>query len=123
MPDDVALEKVKALEALGATVERVRPASIVDKKQNLARQRATRFGRHNSINKSDIASRPHIIPSSSSSVVVTTTSLRVNFDTEDHQNNEDYLTKPRGFFADQFEASRSSSVDENPSIIILTESK
>jgi len=33
MPDDVAAEKVKALEALGATVERVRPASIVDKKQ------------------------------------------------------------------------------------------
>ena len=33
MPDDVAEEKVKALRALGATVERVRPASIVDKKQ------------------------------------------------------------------------------------------
>lgn len=33
MPDDVALEKVKALEALGADIERVRPASIVDKKQ------------------------------------------------------------------------------------------
>lgn len=33
MPDDVAEEKVKALQALGATVERVRPASIVDKKQ------------------------------------------------------------------------------------------
>jgi len=33
MPDDVAEEKVKALEALGAEVERVRPASIVDKKQ------------------------------------------------------------------------------------------
>jgi len=33
IPDDVALEKVKALEALGADVERVRPASIVDKKQ------------------------------------------------------------------------------------------
>ena len=33
MPDDVAFEKVKALEALGADVERVRPASIVDKKQ------------------------------------------------------------------------------------------
>ena len=33
MPDDVALEKVKALEVLGADVERVRPASIVDKKQ------------------------------------------------------------------------------------------
>ena len=33
MPDDVAEEKIKALQALGAQVERVRPASIVDKKQ------------------------------------------------------------------------------------------
>jgi cysteine synthase len=33
VPDDVSLEKVKALEVLGAHVEMVRPASIVDKKQ------------------------------------------------------------------------------------------
>ena len=33
MPDDVAEEKVKALLSLGADVQRVRPASIVDKKQ------------------------------------------------------------------------------------------
>ena len=33
MPDDVAEEKIKALLALGAHVEHVRPASIVDKKQ------------------------------------------------------------------------------------------
>ena len=33
MPDDVAEEKIKALQSLGADVERVRPASIVDKKQ------------------------------------------------------------------------------------------
>ena len=33
MPDDVAEEKVKTLQSLGADVERVRPASIVDKKQ------------------------------------------------------------------------------------------
>ena len=33
MPDDVAEEKVKALQSLGAEVRRVRPASIVDKKQ------------------------------------------------------------------------------------------
>lgn len=33
MPDDVAEEKVKALHALGADVQRVRPASIVDKNQ------------------------------------------------------------------------------------------
>ena len=33
MPDDVAAEKALALQALGADVEKVRPASIVDKKQ------------------------------------------------------------------------------------------
>ena len=33
MPDDVANEKARALEALGAKIEKVRPASIVDKKQ------------------------------------------------------------------------------------------
>ena len=33
IPDDVAEEKAKALLALGADLERVRPASIVDKKQ------------------------------------------------------------------------------------------
>lgn len=33
MPDDVAIEKVQILEKLGARVERVRPASIVDQKQ------------------------------------------------------------------------------------------
>jgi cysteine synthase len=33
MPDDIAEEKVVALRALGANVQRVRPVSIVDKKQ------------------------------------------------------------------------------------------
>lgn len=33
MPDDVAAEKALALRALGAQIETVRPASIVDKKQ------------------------------------------------------------------------------------------
>lgn len=32
MPDDIAIEKVNAMKCLGATVERVRPASIVDTK-------------------------------------------------------------------------------------------
>lgn len=32
MPDDIALEKVNALKCFGATIERVRPASIVDNK-------------------------------------------------------------------------------------------
>ncbi|KAK3641233.1 Cysteine synthase 2 [Elasticomyces elasticus] len=42
MPNDVSTEKVDLLSKLGATVERVRPASIVDQEQfvNLARRRA-----------------------------------------------------------------------------------
>lgn len=32
MPDDVAQEKVNTLKCLGADVERVRPASIIDTK-------------------------------------------------------------------------------------------
>lgn len=42
MPDDVAIEKSDLLLKLGATVERVRPASIVDQNQfvNMARCRA-----------------------------------------------------------------------------------
>ncbi|KAF7315848.1 PALP-domain-containing protein [Mycena indigotica] len=45
-PDDMAKEKLHALLTLGADVEQVRPASIVDKKQlrtNIARQRALQF--------------------------------------------------------------------------------
>lgn len=33
MPDDTAVEKMRSVEAYGATVERVRPAGIVDKRQ------------------------------------------------------------------------------------------
>ncbi|KAI8983811.1 tryptophan synthase beta subunit-like PLP-dependent enzyme [Pilobolus umbonatus] len=45
MPDDQAQEKYHLLEKLGATVEKVRPVSIIDKKQfvNLARDRAASF--------------------------------------------------------------------------------
>lgn len=46
LPDDQAKEKYQLLEKLGATVEKVRPVSIVDKNQfvNLARSRAREFG-------------------------------------------------------------------------------
>lgn len=101
MPDDVAEEKVKALLALGAEVERVRPASIVDKKQfvNLARERAAHFGHTANPRRS-------MLRTSSSSVVVTSTASESALE-EDHlrtQDEEEELrTKPRGFFADQFE--------------------
>ncbi|KAI9257267.1 tryptophan synthase beta subunit-like PLP-dependent enzyme [Phascolomyces articulosus] len=46
MPDDQAQEKYQLLEKLGATVEKVRPVSIIDKNQfvNLAKTRAEEFG-------------------------------------------------------------------------------
>ncbi|KAL1753113.1 tryptophan synthase beta subunit-like PLP-dependent enzyme [Schizophyllum commune] len=95
MPDDVAEEKVKALHALGAEVIRVRPASIVDTKHNIARERAAHFG-------DDASHKPHLISSMSTSVVVSTTS-----DIQDGQRNPeanaDFAKKPRGYFADQFE--------------------
>ncbi|KAF7305910.1 PALP-domain-containing protein [Mycena chlorophos] len=45
VPDDMAKEKLHALVTLGADVEQVRPASIVNKKQyvNIARERALAF--------------------------------------------------------------------------------
>ncbi|OCH88640.1 PALP-domain-containing protein [Obba rivulosa] len=108
MPDDVAEEKVKALLALGADIERVRPASIVDKKQfvNMARDRARQFGTEDELNSSPAEQRKHLLPTSSSSVVVTTTAaeaLGVDQALLNNQEEEEFRTKPRGFFADQFE--------------------
>ncbi|KAL9616567.1 MAG: hypothetical protein Q9160_008570 [Pyrenula sp. 1 TL-2023] len=47
MPDDVAAEKAELLEKLGAVVEKVRPAPIVDQGHfvNVARRRAEEHGR------------------------------------------------------------------------------
>ncbi|KAF9227064.1 PALP-domain-containing protein [Gyrodon lividus] len=106
MPDDVAEEKVKALQSLGADVQRVRPASIVDKKQyvNMARQAAVRFGQTDMFDGTERAGISHEMLTGSPSVVVTTTSshVRAGGTVEDPQD-EELLTKPRGFFADQFE--------------------
>ncbi|OJA11250.1 hypothetical protein AZE42_09539 [Rhizopogon vesiculosus] len=106
MPDDVAQEKVNALQALGADVQRVRPASIVDKKQyvNLARRAAIEFGRSDIVKSLGDAHISHELQTGSASVVVTTTSSHVNAEgTVDDPMDEDLLSKPRGFFADQFE--------------------
>ncbi|KAF7965092.1 hypothetical protein HWV62_45743 [Athelia sp. TMB] len=124
MPDDVAEEKVKALHALGADVQRVRPASIVDKKQyvNIAREAAVAFGRetivedhlnHGTGTAAD--SYDYVLPTLESSVVVSTTSTTV----EPHsKSDEDELrTRARGFFADQFEA---STISLGPTEVIST---
>ncbi|KAG9101808.1 hypothetical protein FRC06_002593 [Ceratobasidium sp. 370] len=98
MPDDVAAEKERALVALGATVEKVRPASIVDKKQfvNLAKQRALEFGKTE-------------MPTADDSLAVSTMSTGATGGIE-------LETKPRGFFADQFEAR--SSLLPNRSVVL-----
>ncbi|KAF8554766.1 pyridoxal phosphate-dependent enzyme, beta subunit [Imleria badia] len=106
MPDDVAEEKVKALQSLGAEVQRVRPASIVDKKQyvNMARQAAIRFGQPSALNGTEGASISHEMITGSPSVVVSTTSSHVRPEgTQNDPQDIELLTKPRGFFADQFE--------------------
>ncbi|KAG1753339.1 tryptophan synthase beta subunit-like PLP-dependent enzyme [Suillus lakei] len=106
MPDDVAQEKVNALQALGANVQRVRPASIVDQKQyvNIARRAAIEFGRSDIAKGLKDAHISHELQTGSTSVVVTTTSSHVHTEsTVDDPLDEDLLSKPRGFFADQFE--------------------
>ncbi|KAF7357866.1 PALP-domain-containing protein [Mycena venus] len=77
-PDDMAAEKLHALRSLGADVEQVRPASIVDKKQfiNIAKQRALAFASTSSTS---------VVSGLGESIAVLTDS------------------DARGFFADQFE--------------------
>ncbi|CCA74731.1 related to cysteine synthase [Serendipita indica DSM 11827] len=80
MPDDVAAEKALALRALGADVEKVRPASIVDKKQfvNLAKSKAAAYG----TNARSLPGLDGVVSS---------------------DQDLDAKDQPRGFFADQFE--------------------
>lgn len=112
MPDDVSVEKVHALQALGADVERVRPASIVDKKQyvNLAREYALHFTETNAHGSTHSSlpsnhSHPRTLKRSESSVVVTTAEPHTNGEANGYAatEEEELRTKPRGFFADQFE--------------------
>ncbi|CAK5265405.1 unnamed protein product [Mycena citricolor] len=77
VPDDMATDKLHALRSLGADVEQVRPASIVDKKQyvNIAKRRAQEFS----------------AAASSEST------------SSDHPLLDPMEATRRGFFADQFE--------------------
>jgi hypothetical protein len=74
--------------------------------QNLARQRASKFAQEDPLDSSVLTpgSHSHTLHSTSSSIVVTTTA-NVDLDVNGWQTDEDFLTKPRGYFADQFEVS------------------
>ncbi|THH05968.1 hypothetical protein EW145_g4416 [Phellinidium pouzarii] len=106
MPDDVADEKEKALLALGAQIEKVRPASIVDKKQfvNLARHRAQAFGQSDVVHtlESSTASVDSSF-SSSSTVVVLSAATEAEVKGKGSSPLDESKAKPRSFFADQFE--------------------
>ncbi|KAI0301040.1 PALP-domain-containing protein [Multifurca ochricompacta] len=113
MPDDVALEKVKALEAFGADVERVRPASIY---VNLAREYALHFTGMNTPGQSEAlprTGRAHSYATKMAAPSVAVTAVAgMNGNGSGNENgnghasfdeDEETRTRPRGYFADQFE--------------------
>ncbi|PPQ87457.1 hypothetical protein CVT25_008193 [Psilocybe cyanescens] len=109
MPDDVAEEKVKALQALGAEVQKVRPASIVDKKQyvNLAKQQASKFGQADIIDEKNLGLNvnhiSHTFESPSTSILVSEAPRHVQFEANEWNGISGDADQPRGYFADQFE--------------------
>jgi len=98
VPDDVALEKVKALEVLGANVEIVRPASIVDKKQYVvSTQRSS--GKEKTVNRVKNLAREYALDFTSgkhASVLA-----NGNGNGNGHalvDDEEESLSRPSGFF-------------------------
>ncbi|KAK3425271.1 hypothetical protein EUGRSUZ_F02054 [Eucalyptus grandis] len=94
IPDDVAIEKSQILEALGATVERVRPVSITHRDHfvNIARRRATEAN--------ELASKSRMDEQ--------TDGIRLEHVNGYHCHGEMLSSSPLrnykgGFFADQFE--------------------
>ncbi|TPX55284.1 hypothetical protein PhCBS80983_g05453 [Powellomyces hirtus] len=90
MPDDQAQEKYDLLEKLGATVEKVRPVSIVDRNHfvNLARRRAADMNREaDRLDAEAEAASGSVSPSVSGTTTPETSTKKA----------------PRGYFCDQFE--------------------
>ena len=76
--------------------------------KNLARQRALEFGRSDVIHGLDSSMSNEIgteMTSSSSTVVVRSTATEAEVTNEESSPNDQLHSKPRGFFADQFEVS------------------
>jgi hypothetical protein len=78
--------------------------SLEPYEKNIARRAAIEFGRSDVAKSSENAHTSHELQTGSASVVVTTTSSHVCAEgTVDDPMDKDFLSKPRGFFADQFE--------------------
>jgi len=69
---------------------------------NLARRRAADFGKPDHIDDMVADASSHLLKSSDS-IVVSTTASHPEAAPADFEANEEILSKPRGFFADQFE--------------------
>ncbi|KAH8996520.1 PALP-domain-containing protein [Lactarius hatsudake] len=109
LPDDVSLEKVKALEALGADVERVRPASIVDKKQASPLALPTYPIRRSTdmdgiVNRLKNLARAYALDFTNGKTPVGAL-VNGNGNGNGHGlvDEDESLSRPRGYFADQFE--------------------
>ncbi|XP_034677854.1 cysteine synthase 2-like isoform X2 [Vitis riparia] len=94
IPDDVAIEKSQILEALGATVERVRPVSITHKDHyvNVARRRA--------LEANELASKHGKYIGMDADGLV---QANGHISEEEKQNSVFSSNCKGGFFADQFE--------------------
>ncbi|KAF3453316.1 hypothetical protein FNV43_RR03756 [Rhamnella rubrinervis] len=94
IPDDVAIEKSQILEALGATVERVRPVSIIhrDHYVNIAKRRASEAN--------ELASK-HLEPEQMNGKVLD----QINGYRSGGEKESSFFLRncKGGFFADQFE--------------------
>ncbi|WOH00179.1 hypothetical protein DCAR_0519537 [Daucus carota subsp. sativus] len=94
IPDDAAIEKSQILEALGATVERVRPVSITHKDHyvNIAKRRA--------VEANEVALKQDIAKQTNGKDVE-----QSNGDIIDGEKQDTFFSRDckGGFFADQFE--------------------
>lgn len=116
LPDDTSTEKIQLLETLGATVYKVRPASIVDENQyvNFARTKTDEINK-----RADLVIKAQVEAEAEADVETTTTnndtsntdssvesSTNDNAKTTNTNNDKDKNTSnrpPRALFADQFE--------------------
>ncbi|KAJ3160644.1 hypothetical protein HDU86_000403 [Geranomyces michiganensis] len=109
MPDDQATEKYTLLEKLGATVEKVRPVSIVDRSHfvNLARRRAFEMNKEaDRLDAAQAAAEDDAGAEARSSGTLNASTSSTGTTTPSSSSrwlSEKPTGAPRGYFCDQFE--------------------